>query len=157
MILEQLGVLSTAQALLTGAVDSENVIDLGAVANVGLNEAWLSIQTSVIETGADTDTYKVDVVISNETTLDTNIKLLTIDMVGTDPRLKTINREWAGFDIGPLIGDMIDGTKRYLGLIFTLANVGGTAAVTINAALSPSKPGTKFNTQVIRSNVGVPT
>ena len=157
MILEQLGVLSTAHALLTGAVDSENVIDLGAVANVGLNEAWLSIQTSVIESGADTDTYKVDVVISNETTLDTNIKLLTIDMLGSDPRLQTINREWAGFDIGKLIGDMIDGTKRYLGLIFTLANVGGTAAVTINAALSPSKPPTKYNTQVTRSNVGVPT
>ena len=157
MILEQLGILSTAQALTAGAVDSENVIDMGAVANVGLNEVWLSIETVVAETGGDTDTYIIDVVISNEATLDTNIKILTISMVGTDPRLKTVGRSIMNCEIGHLIGEMLDGTKRYFGLISTLADVGGTAAVTINASMSPSKPATKLNTQVIRSNVTVPT
>ena len=157
MILEKLGVLSTAQDLLAGTTDSENVIDLGAVANVGLNEVYLSIETETVESGADTDTYVIDLVLATEATLDTYYKILSIVMTGADPRLATAGRAIANCEIGHMLGELLDGSYRYLGLMSTLADVGGTAAVSINAALSPSKPGTKLNTQEVRSNVTVPS
>ncbi|KKK86732.1 hypothetical protein LCGC14_2760300 [marine sediment metagenome] len=158
MILEELGVLSTAQDLLAGAVDSENVIDLGAIADVGLNQAWLSIICETANTGGTTDTYVFDLVISQEATLDTNRKILTVEITGSaDPRIAAIERNIANFEIGHQLAELVDGTYRYLGLISTLADVNGTAAVSINAAVSPGMPRTRDNVQVTRSNVTIPS
>ena len=160
MILEELGELSTAQDLTAGAVDSENVIDLGAVANTGLNQAHLSIEVETIQAGGGTSsTYQFQLILSSTAGLDTLTReVLSVKITGgADPRIAAINRAIANFEIGHMLGELVDGTYRYLGLISTLANGNGTAAVSINAVISPSKPGTKFNTQVIRSNVELPS
>jgi len=162
MILEELGVLSTAQDLTDGAVDSENVIDLGTIANVGFGDIWLSIvcETAKGASAGTSSTYTFDLVVSSTETLDTLVRsVLRIAIVNTaaDPRIAAADRNIACCELGHQIAEVADGTYRYLGLISTLADGNGTATVSINAAMSPSKPRTKDNVQVTRSNVTVPS
>ncbi len=157
MILEELGVLDTAHDLTAGAVDSENVINLGAIANVGFGEMWLAIETETKESGADTDTYVFDLVVATEAALNTTRSVCQISILGSDPRIAAVNRNIAVMEIGQMIADVMDASYYFLGLISTLADVGGTAGVSINAAMSPSRPRTKDNVQVTKSNVTVPT
>jgi len=161
MILEDLGVLSTAQDLTDGATDSENVIDLGAIANVGFTDMWLSIvtETAIGDSAGTTSTFRFDLVVASETTLDNVRNIVTIDIANdvADPRIAAANRNIAACEVGQMVGEAADATYRYLGLISTLADGNGTATVSINAAISPSKPRSRDNVQVTRSNVGVPT
>ena len=156
MLLEELGVLSTAQDLTVGATDSENVIDLGAIADVGYGEMWLTIETETIATGDSADTFKFQLVISEETTLDTNIEVVSRTVTGfASEELANVDRQILMVEVGQLIGELkIATTDRYLGLISTIS---AGATISINAAMSPSKPRTRDNTQVTRSNIGVPT
>jgi hypothetical protein len=156
MILEELSVLSTAQDLTVGATDSENVIDLGAIADVGYGEMWLTIETETIATGDSADTFKFQLVISEETTLDTNIEVVSRTVTGfASEELANVDRQILMVEVGQLIGELkIATTDRYLGLISTIS---AGATISINAAMSPSKPRTRDNTQVTRSNIGVPT
>ena len=155
-ILEALGVLSTAQDLLAGATDSENVILLPAIDNLNWGEVWLDIECETIDSGGAADTYVFDLVLATESTLDTYRSICQISMVNGDPRIAAVNRKIACFEISKMIGDLTGTTYIYLGLISTLADVGGTAGVSINAAISPSKPRTKDDVQVVRSNVELP-
>ena len=157
-ILEALGVLSEAQDLLNGQEDSTNVILMPALADLNWGEVWIDIITETPPTaaGGAADTYVIDVVISQESTLDTNLILLSIPMVHGDPRISTAGAQIACFDISKMIGDLADASYKYIGLHTTLGDAGGTAGLGINAALSPSKPRTKDNVQVTRSPVGLP-
>jgi len=157
MLLEHLGVLSTAQDLVVGTAVSENVINLGAVANVGFGQLWLAIETETAETGADTDTYVFDLVVATAAGLGTYRSVCQVSINGADPRIAAVNRNIAVMEIGQMIADVMDATYYFLGLRSTLANVGGTAAVSINAAMSPSRPRTRDNVQVTRSNVTIPS
>jgi len=161
MLLEDLGELSTAQDLTDGAADSENVIDLGAIDDVGFNEMWLSIitETAIGGSHGTSSTYTFDLVVSSTATLDTLVRsVCRIAIVNTaaDPRIAEVDRNIAICELGLQIAEVADSTYRYLGLISTLANGNGTATLSINAAMSPSKPRTKDNVQVTRSNIGVP-
>ena len=159
MILEQLGALSTAQALTNGAANSENVIDLGAVANVMLEKAHLVITCAVAEgaTGSSS-TFTFDLVVATETNLATNRSVMKVVITGVnDPRLDVAERVIADFDVGHQIGRVADATYRYLGIINTLADGNGTASCTVNEDLSPGPARSPDNVQVLRSNVGVPT
>jgi len=160
MIKEQLGELSTAQALTNGATDSENVIDLEAVANVMLESAHLVITAAVAEGATGTSsTFTFDLVVSSTATLDTLVRsILKVVITGADdPRLDAIERVIADFDVGHQIGRVADATYRYLGLISTLSDGNGTASCTINADLMPSPARTPDDVQVIRSNVTIPS
>lgn len=162
MILEQLGVLSTAQDLVAGAADSENVVDLGAIANVGYGQIWLSIicETAKGALAGTTSTFQFDLVVSSTATLDTLVRSVCriyIDNVAADPRIAAVERNIASMEVGQQISEAANATYRYCGLISTLADGNGTATVSINAALSPSKPRTKDNVQVTRSNVTIPS
>jgi len=162
MILEALGSLSTAQDLTNGATDSENVIDLGTIADVGFGDMWLSIvcETAIGGSAGTSSTYQFDLVVSSTATLDTLVRsVCRIVIVNTaaDPRIAAADRNIARCELGMQIAEVADATYRYLGLISTLADGNGTATVSINAAMSPSKPRTKDNVQVTRSNVGVPS
>ena len=68
MILEDLGVLSTAQDLAAGSTDSENVIDLGTIANLGFTDVWLSIicETIMGAAAGTTSTFTIDLVVASE-------------------------------------------------------------------------------------------
>uniref|UniRef100_A0A6M3KLU9 Uncharacterized protein n=1 Tax=viral metagenome TaxID=1070528 RepID=A0A6M3KLU9_9ZZZZ len=159
MILEELGVLSTAQDLTAGATDSENVIDLEVIPNVGYGDIWWSVICETANSGGTTDTYVFDLVVSSTESLDTLVRsVCRVAITGSaDPRIAAVERNIACMEVGQQISEAADATYRYLGMISTLADVNGTAAVSINAAMSPSKPRTKDNVQVIRSNVTKPS
>lgn len=161
MILEHFGELSTNQALTDGAADSENVIDLGAVANVGFGPLWLSIMTTVARGASHgtSSTYHFDLVVAAETTLDTIRSVIKIEIANdvADPRITALDRFIADCEIGRHVANVADATYRYLGLINTLANGNGTATLSIDAAIAPSPARTKDNVQVIRSNVTIPS
>lgn len=157
MILEEFGVLSTAQDLTSASTtDSENVILLSAIADVGFGDLWLSVETETIATGDGSDTYLFQLVLSEESTLDTNIQIVSRTVTGfASEELANVNRAILSVNIGQMIGELKEAvTDLYLGLISTIS---AGATISINAALSPSKPRTKDNTQVIRSNISVPT
>lgn len=161
MILEELGVLSAAQDLTNGSVDSTNVIDLGAIANVGFGDMWLSVITETIMGAAagTSSTFTIALVVATESTLDNRKTILSIPIVNdvADPRIAAVDRNIACCEVGQMIADVADTTYRYMGLYMTLADGNGTATLSVNAAMSPSKPRTRDNVQVVRSNVGVPT
>ncbi len=162
MLLEDLGVLSTAQDLTAGSTDSENVIDLGAFDYLGFTDLWLSIITETAKgsAGGSTATYDIKLVVSSTAGLDTLVReVCSIAMLDTaaDPRIAAADRSIAMMEVGMQIAETADETYHFLGLISTLANGNSTATLSINAAMSPSKPRTKDNTQVTRSNIGVPT
>jgi len=157
MILEAFGVLSEAQDLTSDSTtDSQNVIDLGAIANVGFGDLWLVVETETIATGDGSDTYQFQLVISEESTLDTNIEVISRTVTGyASECLATAGRAIIIAEVGQLIGELKEATTdRYLGLISTIS---AGATISINAAVSPSKPRTKDNAQVTRSNVTIPT
>jgi hypothetical protein len=161
MLLEELGVLSTAQDLTNGAADSENVIDLGAIANVGFTDMWLAIETETKIGGSagTSSTFSIALVVATAANLTTFKTVLTIDLLNdvADPRIAEVNRNIASCEVGQMVGELADATYRYMGLISTLVDGNGTATLSINAAMAPSKPRTKDNVQVIRSNVGLPS
>ncbi len=160
-LLEDLGVLSTAQDLTSGSTDSENVIDLGTITDVGFEDMYLDIvtETAIGGSAGTSSTYSIALVVASETTLDTIRTILTIDIANdvADPRIAAIDRQIAGCDVGLMVANAADATYRYLGLISTLVDGNGTATLSINAAMSPSKPRTKDDVQVTRSNISIPS
>ena len=161
-LLTKPGELSTAQALTAGNTVSENVIDLGALGvngfGPGVNNIWLDIETVVADSGGAADTYNISVILDDtEAGTSPVYYVFTIPMVNGDPRIDTAGKKiWAGM-LPDQIWQLAKEGYRYMALYCVLADVGGTAGVTINAQVSPSKPDTQKNTQVIRSNVGVPS
>ncbi len=156
MILEEFGSLSTAQDLTSGTTtDSENVIDLGAIDNIGITDVWLALETETLATGDGSDTYDFSLVVSDEATLDTNLEVLGVLITGvTDVRLATAGQPILVINLSKQLIGLASATKRFLGLISTISS---GATVSINCAISPSAPETPKNIQVLRSNVGVPT
>lgn len=157
MILEEFGVLSTAQDLTSDTTtDSENVILLPAIKDVGFGDLWLSVETETIATGDASDTFQFQLVLSEEAALDTNIQVISRTITGfASEELANPGRAILSINIGQMIGELKESaTDLYLGLISTIS---AGATISINAALSPSKPRTKDDTQVIRSNVGLPS
>lgn len=167
MLLEELGVLSTAQDLTDGATDSENSIQLpqdssgDGIPNLGYGEIWLSIitETKIGGSAGTSSTYTFDLVVATEKELTTTRSVCRIVIVNTaaDPRIAAAEGIIAAMEVGMQIDAAMDSDYAFLGLISTLADGNGTATISINAALSPSKPRTKDNVQVVRSNVGVPS
>ena len=83
MILEEFGVLSTAQDLTSDTTtDSENVVLLPAIKDVGFGDLWLSVETETIATGDGSDTFQFQLVLSEESTLDTNIQVVSRTITG---------------------------------------------------------------------------
>ena len=156
MILEEFGILCDGQDLTAETADSDNVILLSAIADVGFGDLWLSIETETIATGDGSDTFQFQLVLSEESTLDTNIEVISRTVTGyASEELANIGRAIVSVNVGQMIGELKEAvTDLYLSLQLILS---AGATLSVNAALSPSKPRTKDNTQVIRSNVGLPS
>ncbi len=158
MLKEAFGELCTAQDLLAGATDSENVILLTALANVGFGKVWWSVICETANTGGTTDTYVFALVVATEEALNTYRTIMTVPIVGSaDPRIAAVRRNIANFEVGHQIAEVADASYKYLGMISTLADVNGTAAVGINADMLVSKPRTRDGIQVVESNVQLPS
>lgn len=159
-ILEDLGVLSEAQDLVAGAADSQNVINLGAIADVGFTQMFWDVvcETAKGAAAGTTSTYMFDLVVASEAALNTTRSVCRIVITNTvaDPRIAAANRNISCMEVGQQIAEAMDATYSFLGMISTLVDGNGTAAVSINAAMSPSKPRTKDNVQRTRSNVELP-
>ena len=123
-----------------------------------MNNIWLDIETVVADSGGAADTYDISVTLDDtEAGTSPVYYVFTIPMVNGDPRIDTAGKKIFSGMLPDQIWQLAKEGYRYLSLYSVLADVGGTAGVTINAAISPSKPDTEKNTQVIRSNVGVPS
>ncbi len=155
MILDQKGKLSVVQALTAGATDSQNVIQMAAVDYAGITDLWLTIDTNIVAGGAGTLVF--DLVMSEESTLDTNTSIVQTSIAAvTDLRVATIGRHITTINVGKTIKEMLEASGSdtpFIGLISTL---GGSATITIDAALSPTEPQTLHHKMVVVSPVGVP-
>jgi len=155
-ILEALGKLAAAADYTTGqdqGAGLADVIDLAAIANNGLPlEAWLDIDCETEAVGAGA--IAIDLVIADNAALTTNpIKLLSVPIAAiTDARVATAGAKVIACTVPYAATFLNDATKRYLGVMVSVA---GTS-LSLNIAISPSKPRTPDNVQVVRSNVGLP-
>lgn len=163
MILESLGRLADGQAL-TANQDavSQNVIDIGASGlsdpnNMG--NVWLVI-TCDVAAGGSTGSITFDLRVGDNADMVSGTPISVVSVVVpsiTDHRVATagdyIYRATLPYEVWSL-ANHYGSTYTYLGLYVTQA---AASTITYSAAVSPSQPPTDFNTQVIRSNVGVPT
>ena len=156
MILEHFGELSTAQDLTAGSTDSENVIYMPATDYTAITDLWWVVDTETVATGDGSDTYQFQLVMSQEATLDTNIQILSRTITGyASSELATAGNRIIGINFGTMLIDTVDNSSYpYLGIISTIST---GATVSVNIAISPSKPPTKYNSQTLRSNVTVPS
>lgn len=156
MILENKGVLCSAQALTTSAA-SENVIQLSAVAGgVAPSDLWLSIKT-VVAAGT-TDALTIDLILATAADMTTGAVVVLrfyTSSGSADTRSGTVGKSICNFNVGKMLAQLrrdLGVTYIYAGLYYTRA---GSQTITIDAALSPTEDG-YLHTQTVDSNVTVP-
>ena len=158
MILQDFGELCTAQDFSAEAKDSENVLLMAAVDWTSLTNVYWVVQTETIATGDGSDTYAFVLYASQEETLDTIIQIASVTVSGyASYTLATAGNNIVNLNICDQVHQIL-GTDLsdypYLGMITTIS---AGATISINAALSPSPAPSPYNSQVLRSNVGVPS
>jgi hypothetical protein len=161
-ILTTPGELSTAQDLTNGNAVSENVIDLGALGiyGPGTNGLWLDIECETAEgaSSGSSSTYEVKLALDDtEAGTSPVYYVLQVYMAHGDPRIAVAGRKILTVQLPDQVWQLARLGYRYLCLYYVLANGNGTAAVSVNACISPSKPETQKNTQTTRSNVTIPS
>ena len=157
-ILASLGKLATALSCTTGVtVDSTNVISMPAHDWAAYTDLWLWITTTVVATGDASDTYKFALVMSEESTLDTNTEVCsTVVTDFEERRLVTVGKTILAINVGKQMSQMMEtagDTTYFVGLQATLSD---GAAITIAASLTPYEPRTSDHKLVTVSNVTVP-
>lgn len=153
-VLPSLGKLSVAQAITASNEDSTNVIQIAAVDFAAMTDLWWVVDTNVIAAGDSSDTFQFDLVMSQETTLDTNKLVCSVLITGiADKRLATIGRHIAAFNIGKQMSQMIEEDASdypYIGQLNTISS-GGT--LTIDAVLGFNEPPTLKHRMAVVSNI----
>lgn len=170
MILAKLGELSTAQDLTAGATVSENVVVDSAILGHGITDVYLVIDTETVNdgNGGSSSTYTFSLRVATSAALTTYKEILSVVITGaTDLRLLTAGRHIIAANIGAILSQAIrdfrseqsltDASSVYIGIMSTLADGNGTANISINAALSPTKPPTADRAIKVESPVGVPS
>ena len=164
MLIESgIGEFSDAQPLTAGATNSTNVINLIAARHqMGANgQLWLWLRTNVAAVFDSTQSYIFSFVMDSVEALTTTptalITICDVDgsaIVEADPEAAKL--ETAGSLIYcstlPYGADM-----QYAGWIYTLADGGGTAGITVDAGLSTVRPPTdRTKDQVYATNITTP-
>lgn len=152
------GKLSTEQDLTAGSADSENVIQVSAIDYAHLTDLWWVVDTETIATGDGSDTFKFQLVLSQESTLDTNVEILSRTVTGyASACLATAGKHIVCVNLGKMLKDIL-GTGGsdypYIGMISTIS-AGST--LSINAVLTNIEPHSEYHAQVVTSNVTIPT
>lgn len=154
-ILEQLGKLVDCEALTDSDTYVGHSIDLvSAAQGLGVGTVWIDLVTNVAASYADADeTYEFQVRVGTGTSGgDINagaiIVISTGAIDGDDARVAT-----AG---APILQCTLpyQANLQYLQLYYAAA--GTSCTITVDFSLSPSKPTSPRNVQVITSNVGLP-
>ena len=157
MILAALGKICIAQAFTAGTTISENVIQIATIDYSQFTDLWLVIDTNVIASGSGTLTF--DLVIDTAVALDGTRRSVVRTYLAaiSDLRCATAGRYITNLNIGKTLKEMLDtdaSDYAYIGLEVVLSS---SAAITINAALSPSEPQSETHRQVTVSGVGIPS
>ena len=151
MILASIGKFSVAQDY-TSTEDSTNVIQIAAVDWAAMTDLWWVVQTSTI--AATAGTIKVALVMSQETTLDTNLEIMSVLIAAiTDLRVATVGRYIAAFNLGKQLKQMAETDASdypYLGMIVTCA---GSTSISLDAELSFTEPPTIPHRMTVDSNI----
>lgn len=165
MILDKLGVLSTAQDLTTGSTTaSENQIKMSARDWSQITDAWLAVDCETAAGGDGSDTYTFELRVATSTALTTYSQVLAVTVTGaTSRRVATAGKPIIGINVAKAIKsacqELIDAQSLadtayiYAGLYSTISDGG---SISINAALSPHEPPSEDHRQVVDSNVGIP-
>lgn len=169
MILAKLGVLSTEQDLVAGSTASENQISDYAVLGHGFTDIWWVIDTETVHdgNGGSNSTYTFSLRVATSTALTTYKEVCSVVITGaTDKRLLTLGQHIIAINVANMLPQAIrdfrteqslsDTDNVYIGFMSTLADGTGDANISINGALSPSKPRTEDIAIKTVSNVSVP-
>jgi hypothetical protein len=164
MILEELGVISTAQDLLAGTAVGENVIDLGALAAKGFgpgnNNIFIDLECETPEADASgsSSTYTFNFIVDDTEALTSGVyTVLSVPCVHGDPRISAAGKKILSCSIPDQVWSLAKEGYRYFGLSSVLVDGNGTAGVSVNCAISPSQPRTEDGNQVTRSPVELPS
>jgi len=156
MILEEFGVLMDSQDLTDADDISDNVILMAAIDYTALTDLWWVVDTEVA--AATAGTIKLELVIATAADLSTAIQICCVEIAAiTDVRVATAGRHIAAFNIGNQIVNMLTTTGSSYPYVGMKTDLSTSVTISVNASLSPSKPRTEDNQQVVRSNVGVPS
>lgn len=155
MILPSLGKLCVDQTIASAQTDdSDNVIKIAAVDYAAMTDVWLVIDTSAVATGDGSDTYAFELVLSQESTLDTNKQVIKRTVTGfEDKSLVKIGRHIIAINLGKMLKDMLeaDGSDYpFIGLIIAVSSGGEIA---IDAALTFVEPDTSKHRMQVESNI----
>ncbi len=152
MILASLGKLGIAQDITGSDEDSTNVIKIAAVDWGAMTDLWWVVQTTTV--AAVAGTLKFELVLSKETTLDTNVQVCCVDIAAiTDLRVATVGRFIAMLNVGKTMAMMLEtdlSDYQYIGQLNTLA---GSTTISINSNLSFTEPDTLQHRQIVDSNI----
>ena len=157
MLLDRLGKLAAGQDLTAGAADSTNVIEVAALDYAHPVDLWWVVDTEIIATGDGADTFAFQLVLSQESTLDTNVEILSRTVTGyASACLATAGRHIVAINIGKMLKDVLAAAGSDYEFIGMISTVSTGATLSINASLSNSEPQTEYQAQVVDSNVGIP-
>lgn len=165
-VFDHLGELSTAQDITGGTpLQSENVIDLGLLGIHGFgpdSDIYIDLECETVTASGDSsDTFVFDFNVALTTDLDTGTRgtdfytVISVPILGiVDPRLTVAGAKILTCKLPDQVWQMAKEGFRYFGLQSTIS---ATATLSVNCAISTSKPRTPDNQQVTTSNVSVPT
>lgn len=152
MILASLGKLSVAQAITDTNPDSANVIQHAAIDFVGMTDVWWVVQTNVA--AATAGTIKVELVLSQESTLDNNVQIMCVEIAAiTDKRVATAGRYIAAMNVSKQLNQMLedDGSDHpFIGILYTLSS---SVTITVDAFMSFTEPTTLHHRMQVLSNI----
>lgn len=158
MILPHLGKLAAAQDLTAGATDSTNVIEFAAIDWGEYTDLWWTVDTETIATGDAADTFAFQLLLSQESTLDTNIEVLSRTVTGYQAySVGTAGNHIVCCNVGKMFNEILGTGLSDYEFIGMISTVSAGATISINAALSGTEPPTISHAQSVVSNVGVPT
>ena len=155
MIIPKVGKLAAPQDLTPTTQDSTNVILLSSIDFAAPSDVWLVIDCETIATGDGSDVFDFSLVVSQESTLDTNLEVVALRITGiADRRLSKAGARILGINLGKMLTQMNDEDYDYLGLVL---GVTAGATLSVNIAISTTEPRTISHAQAVVSNVGIPT
>lgn len=155
MILPSLGKLCVAQTIASAQTDdSDNVIQIAAVDYASMTDLWWVVDTNTVATGDNSDEYTFTLVLSQESTLDTNKEVLSKKVTDfEDKSLATIGRHIIAVNLGKMLKDMLEDDGSDYPFIGMIIDVSSGAEIVIDAALTFVEPGTIKHRMQVESNI----
>lgn len=154
MIIPKVGKLAAPQDLVPTTQDSTDKMLLSSIDYAAPSDVWLVIDCETIATGDAADVFDFSLVVSQESTLDTNKEVVAVRITDfADARLSVAGARILAVNLGKMLTQLADADYDYLGLIL---GVTAGATLSINAVISFTEPRTIPHAQTVVSNVSVP-